>query len=128
MYSSQVLGFINWGKIATAAANLLRHDATQALVLEFEQYIYLVDGFVDDVCYIWLGSVPLLFEFQSRLQKLDPEQIEWTFFDVVASPKTVNFLDLTLAVQQNGKVHTSNYRAPGFFPQYLHFSSFHPIC
>ena len=83
--------------------------------------------FIDDIFFIWEGSEQSLTEFLSFCNNFSEQQgmkscIKFTYS---YSSKSVNFLDTTVSVSDDGTVQTDLYAKPTAAYQYLHQSSYH---
>ena len=78
--------------------------------------------FIDDIFFVWKGSERELQSFLKEINNAHP----YIKFDYTFSKKEVNFLDLTIYKDSNGKLATKLYTKPTDKHPYLHFQSAHP--
>ena len=112
-------------RIATDAANIHREHHFRPLVSQaFETgLLSKYYGYVDDTASIFLGNQATVQSFLSALQRIDTEQLEWTF---KVSVSRLDFLDLSIRYDGE-QLHTFVHRKPQHNPQYLHAYSEHPL-
>ena len=108
--------------LGTNAANILRHTSL-APVVENCDNVRWFRGYVDDCIIEWQWTCIEFLDFQQRLACIDAQQFEFTYSDFVNSPRSVDFLDLTIEINVDLTIATSTYQKPTFVPQYLHFQS-----
>ena len=78
--------------------------------------------YIDDIFIIWPYTRPALNSFLEALNSFH-ETIKFTS---EVSATSVNFLDVKVHNDNQGKLHTSLYTKPTDSHLYLHYSSFHP--
>ena len=77
--------------------------------------------YIDDLFFIWIGSLEMLLKFLEHLNTLHPTiKFTWSY-----SSKKVNFLDVLVMIVNN-EIQTDLYRKPTDRCQYLLPSSCHP--
>lgn len=115
-------------KVATDCANIHRDVQFEPVLDQFNSYIDVFWGYVDDCAVHFLGPTPLLHDFLQALSSVDPVQFEWEF--KISATKLV-MLDLEIVkaddFHASGGVHTCTYRKPSFRAQYLPPSSSHRL-
>ena len=79
--------------------------------------------FIDDIFFIFFGDMTELTTIQQHINELHPT-IKFKF---ISSPTTVDFLDMTIYIDEDRKLATTIYRKPTDCASYLHFKSNHPI-
>ena len=84
--------------------------------------------YIDDIIFLWTGSKSELLEFISYLNSSHPtikfKCKEGEHFNF--KTKTVNFLDMTIFIDDHGFIQTTLFTKPGKLCQYLLPTSCHP--
>ena len=78
--------------------------------------------YIDDIFFIWPGSIQELEEFELLLNSWNPS-IHLTF---TSSPSSVNFLDLTIYISQGNIINTKIYFKPTDQHLLISPKSYHP--
>ena len=78
--------------------------------------------YIDDICFIWPGSIQELKEFELLLNFWNPS-IHLTF---TSSPSSVNFLDLTIYISHGNIINTNIYFKPTDQHLLISPKSYHP--
>ena len=84
--------------------------------------------YIDDIWFLWSGTKEELLEFITLLNSVHPtikfkcKEVEHFSF----ATRTVNFLDMTVFMDENNFIETPLYTKPGKVCQYLLPSSCHP--
>ena len=84
---------------------------------------HLYTRFIDDIFMLWRGTENELLEFVNNLNKTHPT----IKFELKYSRTEINFLDIVIYKDKNGKLQTKIYNKPTDHPSYLHSRSEHPI-
>ena len=115
-------------RIGTDAANIHRHFAFRAVWEKYGSSILKKWGYVDDMGFVFHGSLSRLSDMVADMQAVDPSQFRW---ETAISPSVLNLLDLTIYKTEDfvlhGQLHTRTYRKPSFRPMYLPLTSQHPV-
>lgn len=92
-----------------------------ALIGEGTYPLRLFKRYIDDLFFIWIGSLEMLLKFLKHLNTLHPTiKFTWTY-----SREKVNFLDVQVEIVNN-VIETDLYKKPTDRCQYLLPSSCHP--
>ena len=78
--------------------------------------------YIDDIFFIWKGTEDDLKQFLNDINLVHPT----IKFDYHTSKTAVNFLDLTIYKDINGKLATKVYTKPTVRQAFLHKNSAHP--
>lgn len=89
----------------------------------YVQYISHWFRYIDDLVFLWSGDMTSLTEFLCRLND-NNLNIKLTH---IISEKSLDFLDVTLIIQEDGSINTDLYRKPTATNSILHFTSHHPM-
>ena len=112
-------------KCATQYANLFMGKFEEWYILpKIRDAILLYCRFIDDIFFIWTGTVERLIKMTEELNKTHPT----IKFDTQYSKETINFLDTTLTITKEGMLKTNIYSKPTDRKAYLHAKSYHPRC
>ncbi len=109
-------------KMAPPYANVYMSKIEKELLTDFEIFILLWKRFIDDILFIWSGTLETLKEFITLANTFHPT-IKFTF---EYSYTHVNFLDTTIYLDKNRKLQTTIYRKPTDKNLILHYDSCHP--
>ena len=121
----QICGCPMGKKIGPSAANIYLIEFDEKLMFNFKVKPLLFFRYLDDIFFIWEGSVEELMEFEKFANSLIPGiSLKFEF-----SNTTVNFLDTT--IYKNFDESSYSLQTKVFFKttdthQLLHFKSFHP--
>ena len=77
--------------------------------------------YIDNLFFIWTGTEKKLLSFLEEMYNIHP-----TKFDSKFSKDEINFLDLTIYKDSNGKLATKVYTKPTDRQSYLYCTSAHP--
>lgn len=127
----QIKGTAMGSSMAVNFANLFMSKFEQEILDEYHSKtgykpeIWL--RFVDDIFFIWKGDEQSLKHFLQFCNNYSEAHNMKSFikFTYVYSTKSVNFLDTTISINQDGSLTTELYSKPTAAYQYLHQSSYH---
>ena len=119
----QIQGTAMGTKMAPPYANIFMANLERGLTNIAPQHISIWKRFIDDIFFIWTGSMDSLVEFQHTANTLHPS-IKFTFESSISE---VNFLDTTVYIDESRKFRTKLFRKPTDKNLILHFDSHHPL-
>jgi hypothetical protein len=119
----QIQGTAMGTKMAPPYANIFMANLERGLTNIAPQHISIWKRFIDDIFFIWTGSMDSLVEFQHTANTLHPS-IKFTFESSISE---VNFLDTTVYTDESRKFRTKLFRKPTDRNLILHFDSHHPL-
>lgn len=122
----QICGCPQGKIIGPSAANIYMIDFDKAAMLDFKINPSLFYRFLDDIFFLWNGTLEELKEYETFLNNLIPG-IE---IKLEANLLSVNFLDITIYKNENSdntfSLRTKIYVKPTDTQNLLHTKSFHP--
>ena len=122
----QVHGLAMGSPFAVSIANIFMCRLECPLVSKFASKLELYKRFIDDLFFVWRGTLETLNNFLEELNNVGP-MIKLTW---VISEKSVDFLDLHIfkdfSFQRTGKLSFSTYQKAFNKYLYIPFKSFHP--
>ena len=110
-------------KMAPPYANIFMSHIEQQITHKYRQHIILWQRFIDDIIFIWEGSLSLLQEFMAHANAFH-NTIKFTF---EYSLTEIHFLDILIFMDKSRRLQTTIYRKPTDKNLILHFSSHHPL-
>lgn len=120
-YYLQIMGTAMGKRFAPALANIYLLDFDRAAMEDFHIKPECFFRFLDDIFFIFFGTEEDLKNYETFLNSLIPDiKIELDF-----SRKKVNFLDLTIFIEEGELKHTV-FHKPTDTHQLLHKKSYHP--
>ena len=121
----QINGVSMGTKCATQYANLFMGKFEERHILpKIQAAILLYCRFIDDIFFIWTGTVQQLIKITEDLNKIHPT----IKFETQYSKDSINFLDTTISITKEGRLKTNIYSKPTDRKAYLHAKSYHPKC
>ena len=120
------VGIPTGGCNSRQTADIVLHYIIDAIKddLPLWKLLQLFKRFIDDIFGIWLGTIRQFHQFVDLLNRATgPFGIEFGDFSIRDS---VNFLDTTLYIDENGLIQYKLYRKPTDSRLYLKTHSFHP--
>ena len=91
-------------------------------ILPLSELIRFWKRFIDDIFFIFLGSLSELNALMNAMNNLHPT----IKFNFKFSQTKVEFLDTTIHIDSKGKLYSTLYTKPTDTMALLHFDSFHP--
>ena len=131
-YFHQISGTAMDTPMAVNFANLFMSQFKELLLSLYNEQFFKLPSlwlrYIDDVFFVWEGdeqSLKMFLKFCNEFSKNKnmKSNIQFTY-DI--SAKSVNFLDTTVMLEQNGNLTTKLYSKPTALHLYLHSSSFLP--
>jgi len=122
-YYLQVLGTAMGKRFAPGLANLYLLDLDEAAMagLGLTRPVLFI-RYLDDIFYIWPGTVDSLRLFEAHLNSLIPDiKISFEY-----SKEQISFLDICIYVGEDGFLKTKTFFKETDTHQLLHTASFHP--
>jgi len=121
-YWLQICGTSMGTSCACSYATLYWAYFERKLILpKWSHSLIFLRRFIDDKIGIWTGSEE---EFNDFLHDLNSySQLKWTSSGLTSS---VNFLDITITIEKNGKISTKTFQKPTNLHLYIPPSSAHP--
>ena len=92
-------------------------------IIPLSEYIRFWKRFIDDIFFIFLGSLSELMSLFEQMNNMHPN-LKFTF---KYSQSKIDFLDATVHIDSEGELSSSLYTKPTDTSALLHFSSFHPL-
>ena len=118
----QVGGTAMGTKVAPSFANTFMGWFEDIYVYTYHKQPHIWVRFIDDIFVIWLGSEEELHQFVEYLNNCLPS----IKFEAEISTTSVNFLDVTVSITENGDIKTGLYTKPTDAHNYLSYQSCHP--
>ena len=118
----QVGGTAMGTKVAPSFANTFMGWFEDIYVYTYHKQPHIWVRFIDDIFVIWLGSEVELHQFVEYLNNCLPS----IKFEAEISTTSVNFLDVTVSITENGDIKTGLYTKPTDAHNYLSYQSCHP--
>ena len=122
-YYLQIQGCAMGTKMAPSYANIFMTKLEEQLTHTWDSRMQLWKRYLDDIFFIFRGQLHHLQQFEREANELH-HTIKFEFEE---SKKQVNFLDLCIYKDTNGKLQTTIYRKPCNKNLLLHYKSDHPI-
>ena len=119
----QIQGTAMGTKMAPPYANIFMARIEQQITHHFNQHILLWKRYIDDIFFIWQGTLDSLQQFILQANT-HHQTIKFTFEH---SHSEINFLDTTIYIDKSRKLQTTIYRKPTDKNLILHFDSHHPL-
>ncbi len=110
-------------KCSATVSNLFVEEIEKKFVYTYKFQPLLWKRFIDDIFFIWTYSKEELNLFIEHLNSCHPT----IKFTVIISETGVDYLDITVKVDNEGEVYTTLYSKPTDTHTYLHSRSSHPI-
>ena len=108
-------------KLAPALANIFMYDLEKVMLQPYQHILDIWRRYVDDIFFVWIRSLTKLKEFMDHCNGFHPS-IKYTF---TYSTSEVDFMDVKVFRDKNGKLQTTVFRKATQRNTYLHRSSFH---
>ena len=130
-YYHQIKGTAMGTPMAVNFANLFMANFETKLLSEFEKQTgekpLLWLRYIDDIFFVWQGSTESLNKFIDFCNTFADSQgyKSKIKFTSSYSSKSVNFLDTTVSIEQDGSLSTNLFCKPTASHAYLHKSSYH---
>jgi peptide-methionine (R)-S-oxide reductase len=118
----QVGGTAMGTRVAPSFANIFMSDFEDTHVYTWHLQPTSWYRYIDDIFCIWPHGQETLTEFVDHLNSCHPT----IKFTAESSRSSVNFLDVTVNLEQNGAITTTLYTKPTDSHNYLRFESAHP--
>ena len=118
----QLQGTAMGTKMAPPYANIFMAKIEQELTHSRAEILFW-RRFIDDIFFIWRGSLESLMDFQ-HTANAHHNSIKFTF---EFSQNSVNFLDCSLYLDESQRLKTTLYRKPTDKHLILHYTSHHPL-
>lgn len=120
-YFRQISGTAMGTKMAPNYANIFMGKLESEFLAQSSLKPLLYRRYIDDIFLIWTHSEDELLNFIDTYNAVHPN----VHFTHTYSQETVNFLDVTVTIEQD-KLSTTLYRKPTDRQQYLYYQSDHP--
>ena len=119
----QIQGTAMGTKMAPPYANIFMAHIEKQITQPFNTHILLWKRFIDDIFFIWQGTLQSLKQFFLHANA-HHKTIKFTFEH---SNSSINFLDTIIYIDKKRTLQTTIYRKPTDKNLILHFSSHHPF-
>ncbi|CAJ0953004.1 unnamed protein product [Ranitomeya imitator] len=124
-YYVQCQGTAMGSNVAPAYANAYMNSFEESFVytdIRYEEHINCYLRYIDDIFFIWKGSIDTLQAFYQTLNSIYPELQFTMHFD----PTQISFLDTLVRKDDQGFLSTDLFCKPTDCNSLLHYSSSHP--
>ena len=119
----QIQGTAMGTKMAPPYANIFMAHIEKQITQSYNTHILLWKRFIDDIFFIWQGTLQSLQEFITHANA-HHNTIKFTFEH---SDSNINFLDTNIYLDKKRTLQTTIYRKPTDKNLILHFTSHHPL-